>query len=63
MKAFLGGDNAITRPLVNGLAEGDLDRVGILTLDAHHDVRITDNGPTNGSPIRGLSEAGFPMGV
>ena len=62
VKAFLGGDNAITRPLVNGLTGGDLDRVGILTLDAHHDVRITDNGPTNGSPIRGLIEDGLPDG-
>jgi formimidoylglutamase len=60
VKAFLGGDNAITRPLVKGLAGGDLDTVGILTLDAHHDVRITDDGPTNGSPIRGLIEDGLP---
>ena len=60
--AFLGGDNAITRPLVKGLAGGDLEAVGILTLDAHHDVRITDDGPTNGSPIRGLIEDGLPDG-
>jgi formiminoglutamase len=58
--AFLGGDNAITRPLVKGLAGGDLAGVGILTLDAHHDVRLTDGGPTNGSPIRGLVEDGLP---
>jgi len=62
VKAFLGGDNAITRPVVKGLAGGDLDTVGILTLDAHHDVRITDDGPTNGSPIRGLIEDGLPDG-
>lgn len=60
--AFIGGDNAITRPLVKGLATGDLGAVGILTLDAHHDVRITDGGPTNGSPIRGLIEDGLPSG-
>lgn len=59
--AFLGGDNAITRPLVRGLAD-DLGGVAVLTLDAHHDVRITDNGPTNGSPIRGLIEDGLPDG-
>ena len=35
--AFLGGDNAITRPIVRG--RYDLDDVAILTLDAHHDVR------------------------
>jgi formiminoglutamase len=61
VKAFLGGDNAITRPLVEGLA-GDLADVGVLTLDAHHDVRATDQGPTNGSPIRGLIEDGLPDG-
>lgn len=58
--AFLGGDNAITRPIVRGLHP--LDRVGILTLDAHHDVRTTEPGPTNGSPIRGLVEDGLPDG-
>jgi formimidoylglutamase len=60
--AFLGGDNAITRPLVRGLFGGDLNRVGVLTLDAHHDVRTTEPGPTNGSPIRGLIEDGLPDG-
>jgi formimidoylglutamase len=60
--AFIGGDNAITRPLVKGLCAGDLSRVGILTLDAHHDVRVTTSGPTNGSPIRGLVEDGLPDG-
>lgn len=58
--AFLGGDNAVTRPLVGGLARGDLSAVGVLTLDAHHDVRTTKSGPTNGSPIRGLIEDGLP---
>ncbi len=61
--AFLGGDNAITRPLVRGLARalgGDLRSIGVLTLDAHHDVRTLDRGPTNGTPIRGLIEDGLP---
>lgn len=52
---FLGGDNAITRPLVASLDE-DLSRVGVITFDAHHDVRTLDAGPTNGTPIRGLIE-------
>lgn len=60
--AFIGGDNAITRPLVRGLSGGDLSSVGVLTLDAHHDVRSTGGGPTNGSPIRGLVEDGLPDG-
>jgi arginase family enzyme len=57
---FIGGDNSITRPLVRGLFPGDLERVGVLTLDAHHDVRSLENGPNNGTPIRGLIEDGLP---
>ena len=66
---FLGGDNAITRPLTTGLHGPDLDQVGVITLDAHHDVRHLDDGPTNGSPIRGLVEDGvlghhvFQLGI
>jgi formimidoylglutamase len=54
---FIGGDNAITRPLAR--ATGDLDRLGVLTLDAHHDVRGLDRGPSNGTPIRGLIADGL----
>lgn len=56
---FLGGDNAITRPVVAGLLGPDLSRVGVITLDAHHDVRHLDDGPRNGTPIRGLVEDGL----
>ncbi len=57
---YLGGDNAITRPLVGALAP-DLSRVGVLTFDAHHDVRTLELGRTNGNPIRGLiDEDGLP---
>jgi formimidoylglutamase len=62
VSVFFGGDNAITRPIVNGLTGRDLTGVGVLTLDAHHDVRTTAFGPTNGSPIRGLLEDGLPDG-
>lgn len=51
--AFLGGDNAITRPCMKGLFP-DLSDVGLITLDAHHDVRDLDDGPRNGTPVRGL---------
>lgn len=58
---FLGGDNAITRPLVAGLLGEDLTRVGVVTFDAHHDVRSLRDGPRNGTPIRGLiEEEGLP---
>ena len=42
-----------------GLASsvGGLEKVGLITLDAHHDVR---DGISNGSPIRQLIEAGLP---
>jgi formimidoylglutamase len=57
---YLGGDNAITRPLVRSLSR-DGRRVGLVTFDAHHDVRALDLGPTNGSPVRGLiEEDGLP---
>lgn len=57
---FVGGDNAITRPLVRCFGP-DLARVGVITLDAHHDVRTLQLGPANGTPIRGLiEEDGLP---
>lgn len=57
---FLGGDNAITRPLAASMAD-DLTTVGVITFDAHHDVRTLTNGPTNGNPIRRLiEEDGLP---
>jgi len=57
---YLGGDNAITRPLVAAVSP-DLGRVGVLTFDAHHDVRTLELGRTNGNPIRGLvDEDGLP---
>jgi formiminoglutamase len=60
LKLFIGGDNAITRPLV-AAEEADLSKVGVITFDAHHDVRSLRDGPTNGTPIRGLIEGhGLP---
>jgi formimidoylglutamase len=60
LTVYLGGDNAITRPLVRGLAP-DLTRTGLITFDAHHDVRTLTMGPTNGTPVRGLiDEDGLP---
>lgn len=62
LKLYLGGDNAITRPLAAAESD-DLSRVGLITFDAHHDVRALDHGPNNGTPIRGLiEEHGLPGG-
>jgi formimidoylglutamase len=55
----LGGDNSVTRPGVRGLDE-QLERVGVLTFDAHFDLRDTESGLTNGNPIRALLEDGLP---
>lgn len=56
---ILGGNNAITRPCVHAL-DRSLKRVGVLTLDAHFDLRDTDCGLTNGNPIQALLEDGLP---
>lgn len=54
---LIGGDNLVTWPAVEALSP-ELGRVGLLTLDAHHDVRGFHAGATNGTPVRGLVEAG-----
>ncbi|MEQ1707511.1 MAG: arginase family protein [Terricaulis sp.] len=56
---LLGGNNAVTRPAVHAL-DPALQRVGVLTLDAHFDLRDTDCGLTNGNPIQALLQDGLP---
>jgi arginase family enzyme len=56
---LVGGNNAVTRPGVLGL-RSPLDRVGLLTLDAHFDMRDLDQGLGNGNPVRALIEDGLP---
>jgi formiminoglutamase len=56
---LLGGNNAVTRPAAHGLGL-PLDQVGLITLDAHFDLRDTEEGPANGNPIRCLLEDGLP---
>ena len=56
---LLGGNNAVTRPAAHALGVS-LDRVGLITLDAHFDLRDTDQGPRNGNPVRCLLEDGLP---
>jgi len=53
-----GGNNAVTRPAVLGL-KVPLDRVGLITLDAHFDMRGLDSGLSNGNPVRALMEDGL----
>ncbi|MBA4804463.1 MAG: agmatinase family protein [Brevundimonas sp.] len=56
LTVLIGGNNAITRAGVHALG---LDRVGLLTLDAHFDLRDTDHGLTNGNPVQALLEDGL----
>jgi arginase family enzyme len=56
---FVGGNNAVTRPAVLGLG-GDLEEIGLITLDAHFDMRGTDDGLGNGNPVRALLQDGLP---
>jgi formiminoglutamase len=56
---LIGGHNAVTRPAAHSLGV-PLDKVGLITLDAHFDLRDTDEGLLNGNPIRALLEDGLP---
>src|SRR3954463_1927960 len=56
---LVGGNNAVTRPGVLGLGV-PLDKVGLITLDAHFDMRNLDQGLSNGNPVRALIEDGLP---
>jgi len=51
-----GGDNSITYAVARGVLGGWLSGSGLVTLDAHHDIR---EGVSNGSPVRRLVEAGL----
>ena len=53
----LGGDNSITYAVMRGVFGEELANAGLITLDAHHDLR---DGISNGSPVRRLIEAGLP---
>jgi len=52
----VGGDNSLTVPVALGAAGDGLADAGLITLDAHHDLR---DGTSNGSPVRELLDAGL----
>ena len=56
---LVGGNNAVTRPGLLGL-RAPLEKVGLITLDAHFDMRELDQGLSNGNPVRALMEDGLP---
>ena len=56
LSIILGGDNAATFHALAAVAGGDWDSVGLITFDAHHDLR---EGISNGSPVRQAMAAGL----
>lgn len=52
----LGGDNSATYSVARAAFGTDIRSAGLVTLDAHHDLR---DGISNGSPVRRLIEAGL----
>ena len=54
---LLGGDNALTWHALRALAGHDLAEWGLITFDAHLDLR---EGRSNGSPVRQLLAEGLP---
>jgi formiminoglutamase len=52
----LGGDNSLSVPVALGTWGQRVSTAGLVTLDAHHDIR---DGRSNGSPVRELIEAGL----
>lgn len=59
----IGGDHSITAPIVRAFQKQTNKRIGIIQFDTHLDLRATDSdGPTNGTPIRQLLDAGIVRG-
>jgi formiminoglutamase len=56
---LMGGNNAVTRPGVHGLGI-PLEHIGLITLDAHFDMRDLKDGLSNGNPVRALIDDGLP---
>jgi formiminoglutamase len=59
----IGGDNAVTRAGVHGVSDSfanSLENCGLITLDAHFDLRDLSKGLTNGNPVRALLADGLP---
>ena len=60
----IGGDHSITAMMVKGMHEAKpSEKIGVLQFDTHFDLRdMSDNGPSNGTPMRNLIESGVVEG-
>lgn len=58
----MGGDHSITRSALTARAVVAEKTLGLIQFDAHHDVRVLDQGANNGTPIRGAIQAGAILG-
>lgn len=60
----IGGDHSITAMMVKGMHRArQSEKIGILQFDTHFDLRnLSDNGPSNGTPMRNLIESGIVEG-
>ncbi|MFL6563051.1 MAG: agmatinase family protein [Bacillus sp. (in: firmicutes)] len=60
----IGGDHSITAMMVKGLHQAKPEeKIGILQFDTHFDLRdMSENGPSNGTPMRNLIESGVVEG-
>lgn len=58
LSILLGGNNAVTRPGVHAL-DPSLTSVGLITFDAHFDMRDTAHGLINGNPVQALLDDGL----
>ncbi|MFP5113036.1 agmatinase family protein [Bacillaceae bacterium C204] len=60
----IGGDHSITAMMIKGLHQAKPEeKIGILQFDTHFDLRdMSDNGPSNGTPMRNLIESGVVEG-
>lgn len=52
----IGGDNSITHSVATGIWGSQINSAGLITFDAHHDLR---DGESNGSPVQRLVKAGL----
>jgi arginase family enzyme len=52
----VGGDNSITYSVATGMWGSRINNAGLITFDAHHDLR---DGKSNGSPVQRLVQAGL----